>query len=172
MKGQCLVTMPVQKPGKSVQAVQTPPEFIAAVKNLLGIHQFKWDLAASIENAYAPTWFTENVDSLEQCWSNIDGWCWLNPPYADIKPWVRKAFEECVIGAKIAMLVPASVGANWWRDYVDSRASVWFLNGRLTFMGHKSPYPKDLALLIYAIPTMPGYKVWQWKKYLTQTHGV
>jgi hypothetical protein len=74
---------------------------------------------------------------------------------------------EMYAGAKTTMLVPAAVGANWWRDHVHEEASVLFLNGRLTFVGHTSPYPKDLALLLFATHTdhvaPKWYEVWNWR---------
>lgn len=164
------MTMPAQKPGKSVQEVQTPPEFMNAVRNLIGISEFFTDLAASPENAQASAYYTKEMDALTKEWHVLkSGWLWLNPPYADIEPWVQKAFIECVKGAKIAVLVPASVGSNWWADWVDGVCSVYFVKGRVTFVGHKSPYPKDLALLLYRRPDITGYQMWDWKKELTKT---
>lgn len=99
-----------------------------------------------------------------------EGWAWLNPPYANIRPWVARAYGQSRgfttmrrKGANIAMLVPAGVGANWWRDYVDKKAMVWFLNGRLTFVGCETCYPKDCALLLYGPDVAPGYDVWHWQ---------
>ena len=161
---------PRQKPGRSEQEVRTPPEFLTAVKCLLGTKGFGIDLAASKENATAPSYFTEDDDSLNIDWAGyigISAWAWLNPPYAHIEPWVKKAAKErrhLSNYAGIAMLVPASTGANWWRDYVDRTAHVLLLNGRLTFVGHTAPYPKDCALLLYSLQHPPSYEVWSWAK--------
>ena len=160
--------MPVQKPGRSKQDYQTPPEFLAAVKKLLEIDFFDVDLAASVNNSVAgPNYYSEENSALDEknSWNIGGGWAWCNPPYGTIKPWVQKALEESKKGARIAMLVPASVGSNWWRDYVDAMANVLFLNGRLTFKGHTAPYPKDCALLMYGpVPDNSGsYSVWNWR---------
>jgi hypothetical protein len=40
-------TMPRQQPGRSVQDVRTPREFLAATRALLGIEAFAVDLAAT-----------------------------------------------------------------------------------------------------------------------------
>src|ERR1044071_3545713 len=87
--------MPTQQPGKSKQDYQTPFEFMQAVKQLLNIEKFEWDLAADELNRQAEKWYGPGgvaEDSLdwELDWPT-EGWCWLNPPYSHIKPWVAKA---------------------------------------------------------------------------------
>jgi DNA (cytosine-5)-methyltransferase 1 len=158
--------MPDQKPGLSKQDYQTPQEFIIACLNRLRISEFTWDLAASAQNTQADHFITQEQDSLKQRWHELDGWLWLNPPYADIKPWVEKAHEESLKGALIAILIPASVGANWWRDYVNNSCYQLFLNGRITFVGCSTPYPKDCALLLYTPFIRSGNSVWDWRKEL------
>jgi DNA (cytosine-5)-methyltransferase 1 len=139
-----------------------------AVKNRFKIPRFAADLAASAENAVADLYFTEEMDSLKQAWhlaslTSVERWCWLNPPFSDIEPWVKKATIESHSGAHTIMLVPASVGANWWRDWVGPYSFQLFLNGRLTFIGETTPYPKDCALLIYAPFQLKGSEVWDWR---------
>ena len=87
----------------------------------------------------------------------------------NISPWAEKAWTEAQNGAHVAMLVPASTGSNWWRTHVDGKAYITFLNGRVTFVGHSSPYPKDLALLLYAPFLSGGSTVWRWRE--NQSHG-
>jgi phage N-6-adenine-methyltransferase len=158
-----MAKMPQQKPGRSEQVVATPLDFLSKVKTRLGIDDFVMDLAATDDNTVTEKgWYTEEQNSLNQNWY-FDGWCWLNPPYSDIRPWVSKACDEADKGAHIAMLVPASTGSNWWHNYVDGAAYITFLNGRITFIGHDKPYPKDLALLLYAPFLMGGSCIWRWK---------
>jgi len=155
---------PQQKPGRSKQDYQTPDKFLIAAVRFLDIGGFKSDLAATCDNTVAGFWFTEEEDSLKQDWSRLPpGWAWLNPPYAHIEPWVKKAYLS---GANIAVLIPASVGANWWRDWVHQKAMVLFLNGRLSFIPDKPKwlYPKDLALLLYGKDIQLGYAVWNWRE--------
>lgn len=158
------MSMPKQKPGQSEQVVCTPSELVLAVQSKLGITDFDIDLAASEANTVTENlWYTEEVDSLVQDWT-VKGWGWCNPPYGDISPWVEKAYyESWAKAAKVAMLVPASVGSNWWKDHVHNRAYVLFLSPRITFVGHDSPYPKDLALLLYTPYGAKGYDCWRWK---------
>jgi len=162
-----MAKMPAQKPGRSRQDYQTPPEFLDAVKKRLFISNFSWDLAASAENSVTDGgYYDEEQNSLLQPWEDLpyqDGWLWLNPPFAILTPWVTKARLAALKGAQIAMLVPAAVGANWWRDWVHDKAHVLFLNGRITFVGADDPYPKDCALLLYTPFCFGGYECWNWK---------
>ena len=157
--------MPPQKPGRSRQDYGTPPQFLQAVKDRLGIEDFVWDLAASPSNSVTTYYWDEEQNSLVQDWHAMKGWQWLNPPFSHLSPWVEKCWRESQVGASIACLVPAGVGANWWRDWVDNKAHVIFLNGRLTFAGERTPYPKDCALLLYNKAYIGGYEVWNWRHF-------
>lgn len=174
--------MPRQKPGKSETVVLTPPEFMDATRTLLNIDDFLIDLAASEDNSHGIMCYTKETDSLKQRWrrrQTAGQWLWCNPPYDDIAPWVEKSDETCNLLIsdpipKIAMLVPASTGSNYWREHVHEKCLVVFLNGRILFLdkhhkpicspktGKPTPYPKDLALLLYGIDQV-GYDVWDWK---------
>lgn len=156
-------TMPVQKPGRSVQEVGTPLDFLDAVQNRFG--EITTDLAANGTNAVATPWYGPDSDwaedSLTQPWHNRPGLLWLNPPYADIGTWAEKCKYESRRGAVIALLIPAAVGTNYWRNHIHDEAQVHFLSPRLTFVGHTQSYPKDLALCMYGL--IPGYECWRWK---------
>lgn len=160
------MAMPKQKPGKSFQSYGTPANFLNAVRDYLWIKNFAVDLAADASNAVCAKFIDESENSLLANWADIlkgrGDWGWLNPPYARIAHWVKKANVESELGAHVLVLIPASTGANWWRDYVHDKARVLLLNGRLTFTGQTAPYPKDCALLIYGPDVNPGYDVWSW----------
>jgi phage N-6-adenine-methyltransferase len=165
---------PAQKPGRSRQDYRTPPAFLVAVKSYLGLDDFAFDFACTPENAVAPNHFYD-ADALKMDWVaalGCHGWGWLNPPYADIRPWAQKAYEASTDGGRIAMLIPAAVGSNWWREWVNRKADVLFLNGRLTFVGCTDPFPKDCALLLYtplAYATQGSYDVWDWRRQPSRT---
>lgn len=165
--------MPKQKPGKSRQDYQTQPDFLQATKLHLGIHDFLIDLAADDSNHVTELYYTEAENALVSEWADycrFPGWGWLNPPFANIAPWVEKAYHEAQRGANVAMLVPAAVGSNWWRDWVHEKTPVLFINGRLQFVGTTEVYPKDCALILYQptllIPIRPHYSVWNWRETL------
>lgn len=151
------MTPPKQKPGRSRQDYETPWELIQAVEHFLDIDYFTTDLAATEKNSKALYWLR---DSLDTDWSTLRGWCWLNPPFADIGPWVRKCFNTPQ--ANIALLVPASVGSEWFRCYVFNRARILALSPRISF-DSKGPYPKDCILALYSQGHPPGFELWRWK---------
>jgi DNA N-6-adenine-methyltransferase (Dam) len=170
--------MPKQKPGLSKQDYSTPVEFLNAVKKRFGFKQFDWDLAATKENGvdlyivggkhlsyFGPDHsFEEYRDAFANPWQGRRGNLWLNPPYGHIEPWAKKCAESAPISfpqkRRIFFLVPASVGANWFAQYVDGKALVLFTSPRLSFDG-KNPYPKDVLLACYGLK--PGYECWRWK---------
>lgn len=152
--------------------IWTPQVFRKAVVSKFG--QPVWDLAASAQNAFAPNYFTEHNNALVGWkWWRVDGLQWLNPPYSNITPWARKCAEESQAGAEILLLVPASVGANWYWDYVEPFAQVYSV-GRMTFdncfdkQGKlvTTAYPKDLILAHYNRPTTVDTRMqrWRWKQ--------
>ena len=163
--------MPAQKPHRSKQNYRTPENFIQAVKQRLGIQEFAIDFAADRFNSQALLFWDERIDALQQsvtAWARQckNGWGWLNPSYTDIKPWAACCMETAALGGSLAFLVPAAVGSNWFRDYVDHNAYVLLLNGRLAFMPDKPTwlYPKDCILCLYSPTVEPGYEVWNWRK--------
>jgi phage N-6-adenine-methyltransferase len=162
--------------GSSKQDYSTPVVFLAAVRERFGINRFAFDLAATVENARCEHFFgdpdrshvsirCDALDALAQDWRQLRGDLWLNPPFDRIAPWAAKCAISTIWSfippRRIFFLVPAAVGANWWRDSVHEKALVLFLNGRLSFDG-KNAYPKDCALCCYGFE--PGYECWNWRK--------
>lgn len=185
--------MPQQKPGRSKQDYSTPADFITAAKRRLGVAEFAFDFAADTRNTKAPRFWSKADDSLSKSaeeWASQcrHSWGFLNPEFADIDPWSQRCWQTKQLGGAIALLVPAGVGANWFRDFVHGKAQVLFLNGRLCFIEDwattidpatlkpgKGParfftspplYPKDCLLCLYAPELAPGYKFWSWRKRL------
>lgn len=162
------MTMPAQKPGKSEQAVGTPKVFLEAVKRRLGIVDFAIDLAADHGNFVCEPFFTPEMNALTQRWVGWGwtgmgtGWSWLNPPFADIGPWVEKAWQESQEGACIAVLVPVATDTAWWNTWVKGKGYISFIQGRFAFVGHSQSYPKGLALVLYAPFLHGGDCSWKW----------
>lgn len=144
-----------QRPGRSRQDYRTPDRFLRAVCAKFGTPRF--DLAATMDNAVCPDSYSPEQNSLAQPWPT-DRLCWLNPPYANIRPWVEKASRS---GAEVLMLLPASVGSLWYASYCFGKAATYFLYPRLSF-SHIGPYPKDLMLLHYGPGVRPDYHIWSW----------
>lgn len=164
---------PAQKPHRSKQDYATPNNFIKAVMARLDIIEFAFDFAADADNTKGAGFWTEEQDALSMSvddWVGVlrGGWGWLNPPFTKIGPWAKRCMETGRAGGNVAFLVPASVGSNWFRDYVDGQARVLLLNGRLAFMPDKPTwlYPKDCILALYGPhveAAQLGYEVWTWR---------
>lgn len=153
--------------GRSKQIVGTPREFLDACERRFGPIAF--DLAATRENAvhglesfYGPgSRFGE--DSLIQDWSQLTGTLWLNPPFDNIAPWAKKLASICNRSDWALMLVPASIGTNWYSENLLGNCCIDGLAPRLTFVGSHDPYPKDLMLIMSGFG-IAGHGFWRWDK--------
>jgi hypothetical protein len=160
--------MPKQKPGKSEQTVGTPRDLLDAIVERYGPIGF--DLAATKQDSVIPSpdgndhfgpGSTLATNALFADWSCIsDGILWLNPPFRRIEPWAKKCAQYS--DERIALLVPLST-ADWALKHVYPFARVLGLFPRVTFAGHKSPYPKDMMLAMYGTGFVPGFETWRWK---------
>lgn len=169
-----MTTITQPKPGASLnrhrskQDYSTPLDFWLAIEKRFG--KPAWDLAASIENHKAPDWICEARDSLTVNWHELvdsatgkPGLLFLNPPFNNIAPWAEKCMRESLMGAEILFLTPASIGSNWFADFVYSHATVYALRPRLSFDG-KNPYPKDCILAHFtAGGRRSSFECWKWK---------
>lgn len=92
----------------------TDPAFFAELDARFG---FTLDAAASPATAKCGRFFTSEDNGLERSWTGERVWC--NPPYSNIAPWIRKAWDED--GAPlIVMLLPANrTEQGWWQDEVE-----------------------------------------------------
>ena len=141
------------------QDYQTPRALLDAVEDRFG--RLTFDLAADELNRAAPHFYGVEQDALAQDWTALRGNLWLNPPYADIRPWAAKCAASRGDGRRIFLLTPASIDSNWFADHVVRNALVIGVNPRVTFVGCSAPYPKPLMLSV--IGPWVGFDVWRWK---------
>lgn len=159
--------------GKGNNSAATPAVFIDAVIQKFG--PLSLDLAATDANRKAAYFvsersFSDGLGALspDSKWAEVlatshvlsgkpeNRLAWLNPPFTNTTPWARKCAEEVQLGARILLLVPASVGANWYWQWVVPYADVYSV-GRVVFDDCydkdgkliTTPYPKDLILCHY-----------------------
>lgn len=143
----------------------TTPQTFASLTTRFG--HFTLDVAASADNTKCPTFYTRADDGLTQPWSGHQVWC--NPPFSDITPWIRKAWDEHRSGDTngIVMLLPANrTEQAWWQDLVepfrDGRSGedfrVEFQRGRMRFLRPGDPKvaldgrpPFGVVLLIWGL---------------------
>lgn len=104
------------------------------------------DVCATRENAKLPLYYHKGVDGLLMTWTGDR--CWMNPPYGrEIGKWVEKAATG---GASIVVaLLPSRTDTRWWHDWIQDKAEVRFIKGRLKFGGHKNSAPFPSAIVIF-----------------------
>jgi phage N-6-adenine-methyltransferase len=152
----------------SKQNWRTPLSFLLAVQERFG--GISWDLAASLGEGVVPDerCFSPELDSLAQDWKDprLGKVAWLNPPFADIDPWVKLASECRDLPRWTLVLVPASIGTRWYEKHVLGKAMVFGV-GRMKFIGSEQQYPKDLMLIAYGYG-VSGHGFFDWKKVAKQ----
>jgi phage N-6-adenine-methyltransferase len=109
---------------------RTPPEVFTPLAAEFG--PFDLDPCCRTESALAPKFYTPTENGLLREWN---GRVWLNPPYSNPAPWLRRAIDAAQHGALIVALLPASTCTAWFHDLVLPLAEVRFLRGRVRFIG-------------------------------------
>lgn len=150
--------------------IWTPWEFVRAVESKFG--KLTRDLAASgPQSAKAPRWITPEQDSLTVDWHGSPGLDWLNCPYGNITPWALKCAWEFTQGWRGFLLVPGSVGSNWFERAVWPYADTYSV-GRMVFDNCfdrktgapvRTVYPKDLIMGHFDRKRETGKKLIFWK---------
>jgi|GEM_PF-1516840 len=121
---------------------ETPQDFF---DRLDAEFAFDLDVCATRSNAKCERFYSKADDGLAQPWT---GTCWCNPPYRQIKHWLRKARESADFGATVVCLIVARPGSHWWNDYVMT-GELRFVHGRLWFVGAEAPAPFPSAVVIF-----------------------
>ncbi len=114
---------------------RTPPALFASLD---AEFCFQLDAAAAPHNALCRKFITAEQNTLETPWAdylNVPGYVWLNPPYSDITPFVKKAAAESANQIGTVMLVPADTSVGWFREAIQTASEVRFITaGRLAFI--------------------------------------
>lgn len=110
-----LASLPIEDEGDQRE---TPPDLFRALDEEF---HFTIDVAAGERNAKCERFYDREADGLEAIWASERVFC--NPPYSDIRPWVKKAWVEChalVRPHVIVMLLPADRTERvWWQELVE-----------------------------------------------------
>lgn len=114
---------------------RTPPALFASLN---AEFCFQLDAAAAPHNALCKRFITAEQNTLETPWADylsIPGYVWLNPPYSDITPFVKKASAESGNQIGTVMLVPADTSVGWFKEAIQTASEVRFITaGRLAFI--------------------------------------
>lgn len=114
---------------------RTPPALFASLD---AEFCFQLDAAAAPHNALCRKFITAEQNTLETPWAdylNLPGYVWMNPPYSDITPFVKKAATESANQIGTVMLVPADTSVGWFKEAIQTASEVRFITaGRLAFI--------------------------------------
>jgi site-specific DNA-methyltransferase (adenine-specific) len=117
-------------------------------------YRFTLDPCATAENAKCATFYTKDQDGLAQDWGTHRVFC--NPPFGrQIGAWVRKCFEASQAGALVVLLAPCRTDTRWWHDWIEGKADVEFVKGRLRFGDAISSAPFPVMTATY-LPGRPA----------------
>lgn len=118
--------------------------------------KFKFDLdaCANDSNHKLSNYYSEANSCLDNQW---EGNVFMNPPYGrGIYQFIQKAYEEHLRDGKrfIVMLIPSRTDTKYWHNFIQDKAVVKFIRGRLKF--EVGGQPKDAApfpscLVVYGL---------------------
>ena len=127
----------------------TPQDVFGKLNDEFG---FVLDAAASDRNAKCPIYYTPEIDGLSPSW-NQGGAVFCNPPYGrEIGKWVKKAYEEARWGYPIVLLIPARTDTAYFHDYINGKAEIRFVRGRIRFTDDdgnacdSAPFPSMIVI--------------------------
>jgi len=84
------------------------------------------------------------ADGLSREWGKR---VFMNPPYSDPTPWVRRAYEESQKGAVVVAILRGDTSTKWFHDRVYPYAEIRFLKGRVKFGGgNPAPFASIIAV--------------------------
>ena len=133
---------------KSVQHLQiihrndeygTPQELFNEACEKFNIHP-KLDICASKINHVLPAYLTKNDNCFDY---KITCDFFMNPEYSNVKESMKFAYEQHVKNNVSGLvLIYAKVDTKWWHNYVEGKAEVHNIKGRIKF-NCRHGYQKD-----------------------------
>ena len=131
---------------------ETPPEIYDPLHKAF---KFTLDPCAEKSTAKCKKFYTVDDDGLTQDWSKET--VFVNPPYSNIKEWVKKCHDSAYDGATVVMLIPARTDTRWFHEYIYHKAEIKFLKGRIKFIidgvrKDAAPFPSMLVIYKNMLP--------------------
>jgi len=88
----------------------------------------------------------DGVDGLQRSWGSRT---FVNPPYSQLKAWVKKGYEESLKGKLVVMLIPSRTDTIAWHEYCMKADEIIFIKGRLKFGNSKNSAPFPSAVVVF-----------------------
>jgi phage N-6-adenine-methyltransferase len=123
------------------QSYETPDELYSRLNEMF---HFTRDVCASAENTKCPSFWSAENSCLDKKWDGVN---WMNPPYKNMKQFIKKAYDERSRAITVC-LIPARTNTQWWHNYC-MKGEIYFICGRPKFKGCKYGLPQPLALVVF-----------------------
>lgn len=106
----------------------TPYELVAWMESEYGDYDI--DAAASKENAVCEKFYSKETNCLKRWWGS-NKHIWLNPPYSNITPFVKKSIEQMEHNNQIDMLLPCDTSTGWFYEAQQRAAEIIWITGEV-----------------------------------------
>lgn len=106
----------------------TPSELVAWMEIEYGDYDI--DAAASKENAVCEKFYSKETNCLKRWWGS-NKHIWLNPPYSNITPFVKKAIEQMEHNNQIDILLPCDTSTGWFYEAQQRAAEIIWITGEV-----------------------------------------
>ena len=107
---------------------------------------FDLDVCATEFDAKCNHFYSPEIDGLKQEWH---GNCFMNPPYSEIRTWIKKAsYESKEHGSTVVCLVPARTDTKWMQEICCDAYEIRLIKGRLHFneSPNSAPFPSCIVV--------------------------
>jgi len=144
----------------------TPPNLYALACQKYNIFP-TIDICANDENTKCKKFITELENCLCTEWHET---FFMNPPYSKVNAFMKRAYyQHLKNGIEGLILVFAKTDTQWWHSYVENKAEIHFIKGRIKFYRNgyetknSAPYPS--CFLIYRLERTAKLSIKKLKKF-------
>ncbi|URC25748.1 DNA adenine methyltransferase [Escherichia phage EC147] len=106
----------------------TPSEVVTWMESEYGDYDI--DAAASKENSVCEKFYSKETNCLKRWWGS-NKHIWLNPPYSNITPFVKKAIEQMEHNNQIDILLPCDTSTGWFYEAQQKAAEIIWITGEV-----------------------------------------
>ena len=83
-----------------------------------------------------------SFDGLAIEWKKVN---FVNPPYSEMKEWVKKCHDEWLKGKTVILFIPSRTDTRYFHDHIYNKAELRFIKGRVKFIDGRNPEAKTKA---------------------------
>lgn len=105
---------------------ETPDEIVEYLAERYG--KYDLDAAATEDNKKCDKFYSKETNCLKRWWGS-NKHVWLNPPYSNPDPFIKKAIEQMEHGNQIDILLPADNSTAWFSDAQKHAAEIIWITG-------------------------------------------